>query len=724
MAQLRASLFCGICALGLGLQSVQGQTGAAVPMKLSAAKLGQYEKVEFSIPLAGQYRNPFDPDEVDVRLELATPSGAKLSLPAFWCQPYERRQIARRDKNADWIYPINQAGWLARFAPAETGTYTAVATWKDQGGSGRSGPVSFEVTPSQRQGFVRVSRKDPRFLELDGGRPLFLIGQNLAFVGPTQYVNLSKAEEIFEKLSANGANFLRIWTCCEDWATAIEARKSAWGRSWAWKPPLVPMPGQENDPKAPKCVKLSGQSGKTLDLAPSEPPAVRPGTRYVFSGRVRTEPGVKVQAVAQNTSLGEPLASQPAEAWTAFRREFDTRQSELWLDRIVFRLEGSGAAWLDGLSLREAEGGPELLWEAEVNRPIRGYYNQPDCFVVDRLVEAAGERGIYLQLCVITRDLYMNSLKDDKSPEYDQAIRDAKKVMRYAVARWGYATSVAAWEYWNEINPGLPTDRFYAELGKYFDQIDPFHHLRVTSTWAPSPKDWRHPQLDVAQLHHYLRPDSKEGFKDEVAVVLERTRLVRKDAPRKPVLLAEFGLADNKWGLSPYMKQDHAQVHFHNCLWASALSGACGTTQFWWWETLDQQNAYHHYRPLAGFVADIPFTTAGLKELAATASTEEVRPVGLQGTDCAYVWLFHRQATWWNQVVDNKTPSEVYGAKLELRGLKPGKYRVTWWDTYEGRPLLEQSVTAGPDRLQVDVPLFSRDVACKITPPGPPASRQ
>jgi hypothetical protein len=711
---LRASLFCIVLAFAIGLHAACGQAEAAVKMAVSPDKVGQYEKVEFAIPLPGQYRNPFNPDEVDVRLELAAPGGAKLSVPAFWCQDHQRRQIPRGEKKADWIYPAGPAGFRARFASAQTGTYTAVAVWRDASGSGRSEPVRFEVTPSQRKGFVRASKRDPRFLELDNGQPLFLIGQNLAFIGPTQYVNLSRAEDIFGKLAANGANFLRIWTCCEDWATAIEARKSAWGRSWGWKPPFVPMPGQENDPKAPKCVKLAGPSGKTLDLNPSQALAVRPNTRYTFSGRIRTESGARVQASARNAPLGEPLASQPAETWTAFQREFTTGPSEQFLDRIVFRLEGPGAAWLDALSLREAAHAPELLWEAAVNRPIRGYYNQLDCFVVDRLVEAADEHGIYLQLCLITRDLYMNSLKDDKSPEYEQAIRDARKMLRYCVARWGYATSVAAWEYWNEINPGLPTDRFYAELGRCFDEIDPFHHLRVTSTWAPSPKDWRHPQLDVAQLHHYLRPESKEGFKDEVAVVLERTQLLRKDAPRKPILLAEFGLADNKWGLSPYMKQDAALGHFHNCLWASSLSGACGTTQFWWWETLDQQDAYRHYRPLARFLADVPFTTAGLKEAAATVSTEEVRPVGLQGSDCAYVWLFHRQATWWSQVVDKKTPTEVRGATLEIRGLKPGAYRAAWWDTYEGRPLREQAVAVTQEPLRLEIPAFSRDSAVKI----------
>ena len=267
-------------------------------------------------------------------------------------------------------------------------------------------------------------------------------------------------------------------------------------------------------------------------------------------------------------------------------------------------------SWFDALSLREAAGGPELLWEADVNRPVLGVYNAVDSFLVDELVEAAGRNGIYLQLCLLTRDLYMTSLGNEQSPEYARAIRQAKKFLRYAVARWGYSAHVAAWEYFNEIDPGLPTDRFYSALGAYLEEIDVYHHLRTTSTWSPSPKDWRHAKLDIAEMHHYLRPASGAVWKDEVAVLLERSRFLREH-PAGPMLLGEFGLADDRWGLSPYMRQDRELVHFHNSLWASALSGAAGTALFWWWDQLDQQDAYRHYRPLASFLADLPSTTAG-----------------------------------------------------------------------------------------------------------------
>jgi hypothetical protein len=312
----------------------------------------------------------------------------------------------------------------------------------------------------------------------------------------------------------------------------------------------------------------------------------------------------------------------------------------------------------------------------------------------------------------------MKSLADDKSAEYEQAISDAKKLMRYAVARWGYSTNVAAWEYFNEIDPGLPTDRFYAEVGDYLEQIDIYRHLRTTSTWHPSAKDCRHGQLDIGQLHHYMRPDVKEEYKDEVAVVLDRAQFLRRHAPNKPVLVGEFGLATPKWGLSDDMKKYEAGVHFHTSLWASAFSGCSGTAMFWWWDQLDRQDAYGHYRPLAEYMTDVSFS--GLRNIAAKTSDNRLRALGYQGNDRAYFWLSDKRATWWSQVIDNQQPPSVESAIIDIDGLRPGSYRIEWWDTNEGKTVQERQVKLTDGALRIDVPSFSRDIACKITPGAAP----
>ncbi len=668
-------------------------------------EVGKYEKLELVIEVGWQYRNRFDPCEVELNVLITSPSGRSLVLPAFFGQDYERQNVPQGGKTTAWYYPRGAGSWKARFAPVELGAYAARAILKDRRGEMTSAPVTFTCVASSRPGFLRAGTKDPRFLEFTDGGPFFAIGQNLAFIGEGQYMTPVKTEQVLGKLAASGGNFIRVWTCCLDWAMAIEAQKSAWSRSWARESVVVPTPGREGDPNAPKCVRIKGDT----TVSPSHPVGLRPKTRYVLAGRLKAEGSQALRLQVGNNDWQVPASSD----WQTFRKEFVTEDNERWLGRVALSLVGTGTIWLDALSLKEAGGGAELLWEADVNRPIRGYYNPLDCFMLDQLVEAAEHNGIYLMLCAITRDLYMNALSKVDSPEYRLAIADAKKFMRYAVARWGYSTSVAAWEYWNEMDPGKPTDRFYAEVGNYLAQTDLYNHLRTTSTWAPSARDCRHPQIDIAQTHHYMRPDD-DDFKDEVESIIRQTRFLRENAPSKPILIGEFGLTDAKWGLSNYMKQDREGVHFHNCLWASAFAGSSGTAMFWWWELLDQQDAYRHYKPLATFLSGL--SPAGLRQTTATTSEPRLRILGHQTSDRAYLWLANRQAVWWNLVVEKRQPEPIDSAKITIEGLDPHSYTVLWWDTHEGEPVSRQTVTADQGRLQLTVPPFTRDLACKIVP--------
>lgn len=670
------------------------------------------EKIEFQIAVSQTYTNPYDPDEVDVSIRFTTPAGQKLLVPAFWHQAYERKRLGSVERPRDWFYPVGTPSWRARFSPSETGQYEALAVLKDRSGSIRSDPVRFNCLASSAPGFIRVSRKDPRFLEFSGGQPFYAIGQNLAFIGDQQYVSLSKAEEIFARLSQNGANYLRIWTCCEDWAMAIEARKSAFGRSWDWHPQLAPDPDAETSGQ--KCLKISPDKN-SLRVEPSHPVALRPNTHYLLRGQACLQNGVGLQVDLNGTRTLQPAASTSPQ-WKDFQYEFQTKPDQYWLPAFSFRAEGQGGAWLSDLSLKEMAGGPELLWEADVNRAIRGYYNPVDSFILDELVSAAEQKKIYLQLCLLTRDLYMSALKNPGSAEYGLAIKDARKTFRYAVARWGYSTSVAAWEYWNEMDPGLPTDTFYAALGDFLEQTDPYQHLRTTSTWGPSAKDCRHPKLDLADVHFYLRPSDKGRLEDEVDAVLERARWLREQSPAKPVHLGEFGLANEKWQPTDEMGRSRETADMHNALWASALSGASGTAMFWWWERLDQRDFYPQYQPLSRFLADVPWTAGDLQSLKANRSEPRVRVVGLKARQQAWVWLFNREAAWAKVVLEKKTPAPVARSTVELSDFQPGRYRICWWDTRTGNVIREAQASAKGGVLGVSPPDFTQDVACSIRP--------
>jgi hypothetical protein len=338
--------------------------------------------------------------------------------------------------------------------------------------------------------------------------------------------------------------------------------------------------------------------------------------------------------------------------------------------------------------------------------------------MLDEIVASAERHELYLQLCLLTRDLYMNALKDTASAEYEAAIADAKKLFRYAVARWGSSTSVAAWEYWNEMNPGLPTDRFYTELGEYLEQIDPWRHLRTTSAWGPAPKDCRHPKLDFADVHFYHRPADAGRLRDEVDAVLERTRWLREQAPAKPAHLGEIGLADDRWRITDPMRQSPELADVHNALWASALSGASGTALPWWWERIDQRDGYAIYRPLSAFLADVPWNSGRVQTLDAAASDPEVRVPGLQADGKAWLWLFHPAGSWASIVIQGRTPPAVEGLTIEVRNWPVGRYQIEWWDTREGKVAREEKGTVQDGVLRLAPPPFSRDIACRIKSEG------
>lgn len=692
----------GICGCCVWLGSAAADAQGELSLKASTRSVGRYEVIELQIGGVGQVIDPFDPAKVEVAVNFVH-AGQTSSVPAFFAQEYERQRVGGRD----WFYPRGLPGWKARFAPAQTGEFTAVAVVRDASGTRQSEPVRFNCVASTNHGFLRVSEKDPRWLEFSDGMPFFPIGQNLAFIGSQQYVTVSKAEAIFGKLAANGANYLRIWTGCDDWALAVESRKSAWGRSWERQRLFVPMPDEPDR----RCVLVTNA---TLAVNPSHEVALRPATRYLVTGRVRVSGGAGLRLEVQNT-VSPNLAPTPAESWVAFRHEFATGANEHWLSGMRFKRDGGGQAWIADLSLKEATGGPELLWEADANRPVRGYYNPLDCFWLDELIRSAQQNGVYLQVCLLARDLYMSALKDPANAAYDRAIADAQKTFRYAIARWGAFTSVAAWEYWNEMDPGLPTDRFYTELGAYLERADPYRHLRTTSTWGPSPKDCRHPKLDFADVHFYLRPADKSRLLDEVEGVLDRAKWLREQTPNKPAHQGESGLADDQWRITDEMKQSRSLVDFHNMLWASALSGTTGTAMPWWWERLDERDNYPDYRPLSRFLADVPWNGGEVRAFTGEAAGGAVRVVGLRTKSQAWVWFFHRAAAWKQVVTEHRMPAEVTDARFELSDWPGGKYRVQWSSTRTGAVTSQADVGSDQGRLSLAAPTFADDLACRVS---------
>lgn len=682
-----------------------------------------FQRFDFHIQVSEPTPDPESLDGVHLDLFIGLPSGASLVLPAFAHQPY---QVAQRPggsgRMVDWLYPAGEPRWEARFTPTQPGRHTASARLQIGLLTYHSESVSFDAAAPARPPFVRVHPKDPRFFSTLDGSPFFPVGLNLAFIGPSQYLTLERFDSVLAKMAASGANFARIWTGCEDWALGLEARKSAWGRSWDWQPPFVAQTGAAGYHDPGWVILLGEPEAASRTLAPTAPIALLASTRYRLTGYARSAPKTPASSpLSLNVSLEghgtlAPVRPIGGKDWQSFEAEFVTAPDEWWLPNLRFTVPERQKVLLKALSLREAAGGPELLGEADPNRSLRGRVNPFDCAMLDHLVESAENQGVMLQLCLFTRDHYRSDLADAQSPAYARATKDAQNLLRYAVARWGYSPSLFAWEYFNEMDPNAPTARFHDALGRYLRQADPYHHLRTTSGWAPAPAHWTHPELDIADLHWYLRPSWGELSHDAAGAVLDRATLLRRHAADRPAVLGEFGLADDRWGLSPWMRRDPEGIHFHNALWASAFSGLSGTASFWWWETIDQLDYYHHFRPLTEFLRGLPWASPHLMQ-AQSATSQGSRALLWQNHTAVYGWIANPQATWWKRVEDRIDPTPIDSDHLDVSGLVPGSYQLLWLDTWQGTPIATTAVEVRSDRpCTLDLPGYTTDVAFRLLP--------
>ena len=62
-------------------------------------------------------------------------------------------------------------------------------------------------------------------------------------------------------------------------------------------------------------------------------------------------------------------------------------------------------------------------------------------------------------------------------------------------------------------------------------------------------------------------------------------------------------------GIEGLVSVDPEGKHFHDTIWATALSGAAGTGLYWWWHNyIEPYNLYRHYAPLAKLLrgVDLP----------------------------------------------------------------------------------------------------------------------
>ncbi len=238
-----------------------------------------------------------------------------------------------------------------------------------------------------------------------------------------------------------------------------------------------------------------------------------------------------------------------------------------------------------------------LDWKAGFNNSryeeSEAYFNPSAIQKMDRLVALSDSLGIYMMLTL------GSGAYDEKNGRYGvstaQFFSDAtakeqyKDRLRFIVARWGYSPSIAAWEFFNEIdniqfrdadNPIAhePITAWHTEMSAYIKTIDPYRHLVTTSI----------SHRDVEGLNDIAAIDfnQKHIYKNNRALSPAIINYTEKH--KKPYVIGEYGY-EWDWQKNFNDFAEEMDSDFKRGLWYGLFSPTPVLPLSWWWEFFENR---------------------------------------------------------------------------------------------------------------------------------------
>lgn len=397
--------------------------------------------------------------------------------------------------------------------------------------------------------------------------------------------------------------------------------------------------------------------------------------------------------------------------------------------------------------------------------------NQRSATEIDKIVESAERNGVYI----------VYSAHGDAHWIWDAAVWDTsgdnvnwnpnparfndkdhinywKRNFRYRVARWGYSTSIGAWETWNEhghITTSEPEYSFYQQYGQFQQQQDVYNHIRTTSqnSQAFSPGLWSMPTMGAFNYHDYA--DFRGGVytslsSDEVDLVKRFSWCLRDSSYNgknpgntssctglglgdgstwsgntKPMIWGEYGL----WNQSGTpIQSGEAGIRFtHNIVWAGALSPTTATPLDWYADLEDaatRTSKYNARKSVSEFFKNEDLAGMNVQYLINNAdkpsgyssdvlglNNSALRAYGIRSGDKkkTFVWVQNRNYVW----TKTGTPSAVNDT-LTIPNLPNGNYTAQYWDTVNATISSTRSITVTNGNASIPLTGISKDIAIKL----------
>jgi hypothetical protein len=729
----------------LPLMTSSGQP-AVVSVTPNQTSIGRYEKFELTVELSATYENPFDPEQIDLTAEFVSPQGKRVRVAGFFYQAYRNRH-ADDDTQRPLLDAIGSPQWKIRFAPTAVGEYQYTVRLENRMGQQREtvgwGPGRFTCTASAHHGFLRVSPVNRRYFQFDDGTPFFAVGQNLQ----NDWIYYSH----YRPLAAAGCNAVRVWTFCHwTWLEWMFKPGIRWAKSGDFLHSNAGL-GRYNQ----RIAWIADQQ-----LQRSE----RDGLHLMFclgnatgGGELSPDKGDGFGSWSGNpyNVANGGFLTDPQQFWT------DPRARKLYRQRLRYLIARYGYstglwAWEFWNELGDAR--PDVIaWHREMTDyvhatdPNRHLVTTSTWQSADRFSAVWSQAGLdfsqshcYGSAPTVAR---VTAQVLHAHPTLPHIVGEGGGPQSGIDPRHGQTKPLVDpenVEFHNCLWAGALSGAAGATLPWWWrDRVEPqnlfYHYTAVARFVAGEPWATLRPAA-VAPPH--VTCTSGRGY---APVILAPTASTWGEKPRQnqftvlpdgsltdidkfPATL--FGSRRPEWSNPPRLTVDYPQAGRFAVRVASASGGMLEVL-------LDGQsvlraplvgNAQHEVK--RSLAVDVP---AGRHQIELRNAGPHWLRIGhvlltgyrdrrkfpdidiyaVQSDRQAYLWLHHRLHTLGYRD-EGFTAEPIVGAQATVVGLADGRYRIEWWDTYEGRITRNESRPSRAGHLTLDLPPLRTDLACKI----------
>jgi hypothetical protein len=316
----------------------------------------------------------------------------------------------------------------------------------------------------------------------------------------------------------------------------------------------------------------------------------------------------------------------------------------------------------------------------------------------------------YLSYYNVANGGFLNKPQDFFTDERAKA--DYKNRLRYLVARYGYSTSVFAWEFFNEVDicDGYNSSiqlQWNEEMSSFLRSLDVYDHP-ISTSFSNSDGDetvQASTALDFTMTHNYGATD--------IAGTTAQYSVKKQMMYKKQSYVAEFGIGDED--------KDKAGVSLHNGIWAPLFVMSAGTCMTWWWDSwVEPNNLYHIFKPFSVFVSRLQLASYSwnlIHPQVRSVAPYNIRAWGMAGEGEAgekmiVSWIQDDCYTWFHQ--SSGQPCATHAGFLLTLSCFSGNYTGNWFNTHTGEDIATTSVVCNGN-LQDQIPPFTEDIAVYYT---------